>query len=427
MLARFAFLCCFLCTACVASAGQWSVTPRGALTLNVGSVTGVDELSGVTYIGPAAGDMHRFLSAQDTGNQLVTIDVALAANASVTSATAISSTTLSPGFDFEGVVYNGAARNSVYVSEEITPGVREYDLGTGAQLTSLTIPSVYANRRANRGFESLARSTATGVIWTANEEALTIDGPTATTTAGTYVRIQQFVDAGGTPMAAAQFAYLVDPIHAGTLTASTRSGLSELVSLPDGNLLALERSLATTGFQNRIYQIDFSGATDTSASQFDSGLHGQSFTPVAKSLLWSGQAGGFFGENLEGLALGPQLASGNWSLLGVVDSGDPLSGNTVVAFELVPPRCDLAGDYNCSGEVDDTDYQVWQAAFGSTQPSLADGNDDGVVNAADYTVWSDHLAATNASATAVPEPSITMMSTTLVLLIWRNKKAAALR
>jgi hypothetical protein len=109
--------------------------------------------------------------------------------------------------------------------------------------------------------------------------------------------------------------------------------LSDLVALPDGRVLALERSLASslTPFQSRIYELDFTGATDVSSL---AGLIGQTYTPVSKRLLWSGQAAGGFGQNLEGLALGPQLSNGNWSLLGIVDDGDPLSNNTLVAFEL---------------------------------------------------------------------------------------------
>ena len=38
---------------------------------------------------------------------------------------------------------------------------------------------------------------------------------------------------------------------------------------------------------------------------------------------------------LEGLCLGPKLPNGNHVLLGVVDSGDGYSKNTVVAFELI--------------------------------------------------------------------------------------------
>jgi subtilisin family serine protease len=54
----------------------------------------------------------------------------------------------------------------------------------------------------------------------------------------------------------------------------------------------------------------------------------------------------------------------------------------------------LFGDYDGSGLVDEGDYDVWKANFGSTvaMPGTgADGNYDGVVDAADYSVWRDHL------------------------------------
>lgn len=48
------------------------------------------------------------------------------------------------------------------------------------------------------------------------------------------------------------------------------------------------------------------------------------------------------------------------------------------------------GDYDKSGLVDQNDYAVWSALFGSTNPS-ADGNGDGIVDAADYTLWRDNV------------------------------------
>ena len=55
--------------------------------------------------------------------------------------------------------------------------------------------------------------------------------------------------------------------------------------------------------------------------------------------------------------------------------------------------------------VDDADYDVWRAAFGSTTSSvhdapLADGNYDGVVDAADYVVWRDHFGQTGPAPAA---------------------------
>jgi len=63
----------------------------------------------------------------------------------------------------------------------------------------------------------------------------------------------------------------------------------------------------------------------------------------------------------------------------------------------------LAGDYDNDGVVDQDDYDVWAASFGSVFALSADGNRDGVVDAADYTVWRDNVPA--AASAAVPEPS----------------------
>jgi len=243
--------------------------------------------------------------------------------------------------DYEGIAYTGATRNSVFVSNESTspsppPAIYEFSLtNPSTLLQTINMPAVFANRRDNRGLESLTRRPDGTEMWTANEEALTVDGPVATASAGTVVRLQRLAVSGNTVTPAQQYAYVVDPIHSG-LGTPDRSGLSDLVELPDGTLLALERS-AIVGlpvFQSRIYQISLGGATDVSQGALANGLIGQTYTPVTKTLLFSSTS---IGENFEGLALGPQLPSGNYSLLGVCDSGEPNdpSSNTLVALELV--------------------------------------------------------------------------------------------
>ena len=84
----------------------------------------------------------------------------------------------------------------------------------------------------------------------------------------------------------------------------------------------------------------------------------------------------------------------------------------------------LAGDYNADGDVNATDYDVWQTTFGTSGAGLAaDGNGDGTVDAADYTIWRDnegasvHAGAGSGSNAAVPEPTTAaMMVASLVLL-----------
>jgi hypothetical protein len=289
------------------------------------------------------------------------------------------------------------------------------------------LPSVFQGFIANKALESLTRSVNGDALWTANEESLSVDGPNATAASGTTVRLQKFTELGATVTAGPQFAYQVDPIH--STTGPNRSGLVDLVMLPDDTLLALERSAAATlpAFRGRVYQVDFAGATDTSAAEFNGGLAGKSYTPVGKTQLWSGQAGGMQGANLEGLTLGPPLASGNWLLLGVVDNGGS-GATTIVSFELAISGVAAAGDFNRDGNVDQSDYVLWKNTYGSTLALAADGNGNQVVDAADYTVWRNHISASAAGAAndhsthlmIAPEPtSVVALAIALIcLLAW---------
>lgn len=76
------------------------------------------------------------------------------------------------------------------------------------------------------------------------------------------------------------------------------------------------------------------------------------------------------------------------------------------------PFATLPGDYDGSGVVDQGDYTLWKASFGSATSLTADGNGDHVVDAADYAIWRDNLgrdwlslAAGSGLGSAVPEPA----------------------
>ncbi|TWU29442.1 esterase-like activity of phytase family protein [Bythopirellula polymerisocia] len=390
-------------------AAHWNVGAPSNQLLDTTAVGTIGEMSGVTYLGPSpTAGLHRFAAVQNTGGVLLTIDVALSPTGTLLSATAVSAQTLSMSLDFEGTAYTNPTRNSVFLAEEGTPGIREYSLANGAQLQSVAIPSVFANRRANRGFESLARSPDGTTMWTANEQALTVDGDVSSAAAGTTVRLMRMEVAGNSVTAAEQYAYHVDKIHGTSTFGSPQSGLSDLVSLPDGTLLALERSVAFTSplYLNRIYEIDLTAATDVSATPFDAGLIGQIFNPVSKEQLWSGAADNTNGQNLEGLTLGPRLANGDWVLLGVVDNGDPVSLNTIVAF---PLSANPSADFDIDGDIDGQDFLAWQRGFGKSigaAHSDGDADRDGDVDIDDLTFWqSAYPAPLSATTLAVPEPA----------------------
>jgi hypothetical protein len=322
--------------------------------------------------------------------------------------------------DFEGIAYTNPARNSVFISDESPagPNVRELNLATGTSFQALSIPSVIQmNERTNRGFESLTRSPDATTMWAANEQALTVDGPESTSSVGTVVRLVKFNVAGNTVSTGPQYAYKVNPIHGTSTLGSPQSGLSDLTAMPDGTLLALERSVAVadTVYITRIFELNFAGATDVSVGALGSGLSGQTYTSITKSNVFSGAADGASGQNMEGLALGPRLANGSWVLLGVVDNangGDPLSLNTIVAFTAT---ASATGDFDGDGDADGADFVLWQRGLGKTvgaKLSEGDGDRDGDVDAADLAVWQSAFA--EATPASVPEPATHMIVATLL-------------
>ncbi|MEM8946696.1 MAG: esterase-like activity of phytase family protein, partial [Planctomycetota bacterium] len=260
---------------------------------------------------------------------------------------------------------------------------------------------------------SLAYYADQSALWAANEEALTVDGALATSSAGTTVRLLELDVADDTVTAGRQFAYEVESLH-GAAISGARSGLADLVSMPDGSLLALERSAAGAfpGILNRVYEIEFAGATDISFGSFANGLDGETYASVAKELLWSGGIGNVFtGANMEGLTVGPRLPNGDWVLLGVVDNGGT-GANTIASFVAspttpIPFDADTA-DFDNDSSIDGGDFLAWQrGADVATLAGLAhgDANHDGVVTSADLSIWQGQYGNATTAAAGVPEPS----------------------
>jgi hypothetical protein len=291
----------------------------------------IEGLSGVSWCGS-----DKFASVMDNSNHVVFLSVSFKPDGSIDKASVTGGLSVPTSRDYEGIAYTNAQQNSAFLSNESMkppPALYEYSLATGSLLQTVEMPSVFKSQRDNRGLESLTRRADGKEMWTANEEALTVDGAVSTRDAGTVVRLVRFAVDGNSITPAQQYAYQVDPIHQG-LGAPLQSGLSDLVVLPDGTLLTLERS-AIEGlpvFETRIYQVDFTGATDISQGSLAAGLTSQNYTPVKKKQILAITK---IGENLEGLCLGPELSTGHWVLLGAVDNGDPVSKNTLVAFELI--------------------------------------------------------------------------------------------
>jgi hypothetical protein len=349
-----------------------------------GSAFTVAGFSGLTWTGPElGGGGSSYIAVMDNSNKLVRLSILLSADGSIASVAVVpgGGLSLANSRDFEDIAYRGAALNSVCLCEEGSPEVRGYRLDTGSLARVLPRPAIFANRRANFGFESLSLSRTRSSLWTANEEALTNDGPTSTPTAGTWVRLLQYDATTTPPTAVAQFAYRTQPIH-GSVISGARSAVSQVVALPSGKLLVLERSFAlgSTFFQTRIYEVDITAATDVSALGT---IVGTTYTPATKRLLYSGDQ-----TNLEGLCLGPKLPDGSYALLGIVDDGDPISVNRVVSFRLtgdVDSTC--PADLNDDGFVDDADFVRFAESYNLLLDPVGDVNQDGVADDADFVLF----------------------------------------
>jgi len=227
---------------------------------------------------------------------------------------------LAVGHDLEEVVYTPAG--TVLVADETGPTIREFDITTGSVIGFVVIPPPYALMRSNRGLESLALDQDGG-LWTANEAALTVDGPLADTETGSVVRIQHF-DANRQP--GAQWAYVTEPAptDAGLLNQVLTSGVVDIAVLPSGEVLVMERhiglAIVVPFTLIYIFQIDIDDATDVSS--FDS-LDGADFVPATKTLLYADDVGVL---NFESMALGPELEGGDLSLL-LLSEGSGFFGN----------------------------------------------------------------------------------------------------
>lgn len=234
--------------------------------------------------------------------------------------------------DREGIAWDPGS-GDVWIAGEASPAGpwlarHGLDGTTRAVVDPASAPDLaaFASARPNLGFESLTRRPDDGGYWTANEEALVIDGPAASAGAGSIVRLVS-LDPGMRPRA--QYAYVTDPPDGPIRSplpaiGHELSGVAELLALPGGALLALERALAghksgMAGFRIRIYRVDLEGATDVSGEAFREGLAGRDWTPAGKSLLLELRFG-LLVSNFEAMALGPPLADGSRSVLLFADN-----------------------------------------------------------------------------------------------------------
>jgi hypothetical protein len=237
--------------------------------------------------------------------------------------------------DAEGLVLEPSGE--MLIASEIEPSIREFSPG-GKMLRSLPVPDLFLARagrgvRSNLGFESLTLAPGGDALWTANERALQQDAPDDVKRPSP-VRLLRYERRGGGFVPGAQFVYPVEPIRTTGLAFQVR-GLSELLALPDGDLLALERELVEgRGFKVQIYRVSLAGATDVSGME---SLAGAGYVPVRKTLVFDFGRSGFVPDNIEGMAFGPSLPDGSATLVLVSDDNfNPLEKTQIVALRFRP-------------------------------------------------------------------------------------------
>ena len=365
------------------------------------------ELSGLTWL---AGSTYHAVSDATNQRKVYELNIGVGpTNGRITGASIVQTITLAAGYDLEGIAYC-RPRGTWFISDEgqhpAGGFIREHSLPDGNLVRTVTIPAVILNDRPNFGFESC--TWGAGALWTANEEALTQESALSTASSGSLIRLQKFdhlLNPSG------QWAYQTDSFGFDSPAINAeRSGVSDLLALPDGNLLVLERTLGIgfiPSYRNRIYLVNFTGATDVSGI---SDLDGAAFTPVTKTLLWEKNMGSISTRNFEGIALGPALpliGGTSYSVLLVADNG---SGTQRHLYALI-----------ANGVVAPSPIAQWRQGFWGTTSTAgisaddADPDDDGLRNLLEYALGGDPR-----NATQNPLPLASTASGNLVLTFNRN-------
>ncbi|WP_283136958.1 esterase-like activity of phytase family protein [Rhizohabitans arisaemae] len=197
----------------------------------------------------------------------------------------------------------------------------ELPLPANLQLTDTT-----RGPRRNSGFE--------GLTFTPTSIAAMVEGPRfedgepPTLQRGAPARITVWNRAG---QPRAQYAYPIDPLPAAPIppTGATDSGVSEILALDDHRYLALERSwIEGVNYKVKLYEIDLRGATNILSR--DSLAAGAPYRPVTKRLIHDLSTFRPPTQNLEALAFGPRLATGECTV--VIGSDDNFDNREVTQF-----------------------------------------------------------------------------------------------
>ena len=256
---------------------------------------------------------------------------------------------LGNAFDPEGIVVN-PTNGHLLVSDEYGPSLYEFDR-KGNFVRAFTTPANvvprsaggtpnYADdtgntlgKRGNRGFEGLAISPDGRYAYAMLQSPMLEEGGASGN--GRFARIVKFDTATGDSVA--QYAYEMDRNNEG-------QGISALVALGNDKFMVLERNNRGVGVgatlataDKSVYQIDLSSASDVSGIALPSSgtVLPPGVTAVAKGAKvidldadTLAALGNRSPEKWEGLAIGPQLANGQYLVLAGTDNDYSVTQNS---------------------------------------------------------------------------------------------------
>lgn len=227
--------------------------------------------------------------------------------------------------DAEGVAFV-PDRQTVMVVGEADNKILEYN--TDGQSTGRNV-SLEAGT-GNGGYESLTFSSYDNLLWTCTENVLARDARCADSLwHAPVLRLQSFDD---NLHNVAQYAYLMDEPQTRRKGKHYAFGVSELLAMPDGTLLVLERefnvphSKLGASVANKLYAVDPKPEFAILPGQMlDTTVK---FLPKRLVCSWSTRLGlfDFSLANYEGMCLGPRLTDGNRCIILVADSQNRASG-----------------------------------------------------------------------------------------------------
>ncbi|MEQ4723634.1 esterase-like activity of phytase family protein [Nonomuraea sp. B19D2] len=213
-------------------------------------------------------------------------------------------------------------------------GVRSADI-QGRNVGELRVPAnlrltdTESGPRRNFGFEGLA-VTARGIA-AVTEGPRYEDGPVPTVERGAPARLTVWSRRGSVR---GQYAYPLDPLPVAPIPpdGAADTGVSEILAIDDHRYLALERSwIQGVDYRVKLYEIDLRAATNV--LNRDDLSQGGPYRPVTKRLVRDLGAFRPPVQNLESMAWGPRLASGECTLvIGSDDNFDQRETTKFLAF-----------------------------------------------------------------------------------------------